>query len=374
MQNNEQTARWAKDVLEKLKAKMPAAIAAAQGLDFIPYTVKNGAWAPGPCDGICWWTNGFWPAEMLMMFALTGESAYLNEARHAETMLDAAFADFDHLHHDVGFMWRISSGFDWELTGDAANRKRALIAANLLAGRFNPNGFIRAWNGDCTGWAIIDCMMNLSLLYWASEETGDPRFRLIAMRHADTVIQHFMREDGSNAHIVCFDPENGAVLDKPAGQGYAPGSQWSRGQAWALYGFAIAARHTGEARYLAVSRKSADHFIQMVQGDWLPNCDFCQPETPVVKDDCAAGVAACGLMCLADQLPDAEGEAYREAAFRLLEAMEKHHADWSAATPAILTHCTGSYHGQDHHMAMNYGDFFFIEGVARLLGEKRLQW
>ena len=142
-----------------LKKKMPFALEKARNLDFIPYTVREGAWVPGPFDGICWWTNGFWPAEMWAMYRMTGDTAYKEEAERAEAMLDEAFRDFDHLHHDVGFMWLISSGTNFRMTGNDISRKRTLLAANLLAGRFNPVGFIRAWNEDCTGWAIIDCMI-----------------------------------------------------------------------------------------------------------------------------------------------------------------------------------------------------------------------
>ena len=129
------------------------------------------------------------------------------------------------------------------------------------ASRFNPHGFIRAWNEDRTGWAIIDCMMNLNLLYHAGEWTGDPRFRMIAMRHADTAMEHFVRADDSGNHIVIFDPETGAVLDTPAGQGFAPGSAWSRGQAWALYGFALSYIHTGKKEYLTVSQRVAEYYL-----------------------------------------------------------------------------------------------------------------
>lgn len=371
--SKQQAQSWAKEALQKLIQKMPYAIEKAQEVSFIPYTVKDGHWASGPMDGICWWTNGFWPGEMLQMYALTNDPIYLTEARRSETMLDAAFADFEHLHHDVGFMWRISSGFDYALTKDKNNRSRALFAANLLAGRYNVNGFIRAWNADCTGWAIIDCMMNLSLLYWASEETSDPRFRLIATQHADTVLKHFIRIDGSSEHIVCFDPQTGAVQDKLAGQGYAKGSKWSRGQAWALYGFIISYAHTGDKRYLKASQDVADDFIANVQEDWLPDSDFCAPKAPPIKDDCAASIAACGLLRLADALEDST--VYFNAAFKLLEAMYTHHADWSYHSPAIFTHCTGAYHNQsDRHIAMNYCDYYFIEAVSYLLGERRLEW
>ena len=356
---------------QKLKAKMPYALEKAQGLDFIPYTVKDGAWQSGPFDGICWWTNGFWPGEMWAMYRMTGEEMYRAEAIRAEEMLDDAFRDYDHLHHDVGFMWLISSGARYRMTGDDTARKRTQLAASLLAGRFNPLGFIRAWNGDCTGWAIIDCMMNLNLLYWASDYTGDPRFRRIAMAHADTVMKHFIRPDGSSHHIVIFDPETMEVVDTPAGQGYAPGSSWSRGQAWALYGFALSYLHTGRQAYLDTSCRVADYFIGQVKGDWIPRCDFCQPAEDDLRDACAGAVAACGLLELARIT---ENQAYFDAAVHMLRALDARCADWSAQYPAILRNCTGSYHGNDHNIAMNYADFYFMEAILKLQGDPFLFW
>ncbi len=356
---------------ELLKRKMPFALQKAQGLDFIPYTVKNGAWAPGPCDGICWWTNGFWPAEMWAMYRMTGDAVYKTEAEKAEAMLDAAFQDYDHLHHDVGFMWLISSGVNFRMTGNDMSRKRTQIAANLLAGRFNPSGFIRAWNGDCVGWAIIDCMMNLNLLYWASDWTGDPRFRKLAMIHADTAMKYFIRDDGSCNHIVIFDPDNLEVKEIPAGQGYASGSSWSRGQAWALYGFTLSYLHTEKTEYLDVARKVANYFISQVQDDWIPKCDFRQPEGDLLKDACAGAVAASGLI----ELSKITGEqGYFDAAVNMLKALCTKCADWSEDYPAILTQCTGSWHGNDHNMAMNYADFFLMEAVLKLQGDSFRFW
>lgn len=230
-------AQWLDEVVAKLKQKMPYAIEQAQKLEGIPYTTKGNEWLPGPCDGICWWTNGFWSGAMWQMYLLTSDERYADEARRGEDLLDAAFEDFHHLHHDAGFMWRLSAGAQYDLTGSQRSYDRAIQAATILAGRYNPLGFIRAWNIASPGLAIIDCMMNLSLLYWASEKSGDPRFRMIAMHHADTAMKHFVREDGSCNHVVVFDPETMEVKEVPAGQGYAPGSSWSRGQGWALYGF-----------------------------------------------------------------------------------------------------------------------------------------
>jgi unsaturated chondroitin disaccharide hydrolase len=355
----------------KLKEKMPMALAKADGLDFIPYTVRENTWAPAPFDGICWWTNGFWPGLMWAMYRMTGDEAYRREAERAENMLDDAFRDYDHLHHDVGFMWLISSGVHYRITGNDLSRKRVTLAANLLAGRFNPTGFIRAWNDDHTGWAIIDCMMNLNLLYRASEWTGDPRFRKIAMTHADSAMKHFVRADGSCNHIVVFDPETGEALEAPAGQGYAPGSSWSRGQAWALYGFALSFIHAGKKEYLETSQQVADYFISQTEGDWIPRCDFRQPEGDGLKDACAGAIAASGLLELAHLT---ENQRYFDAALAMLKALDAECADWRPSYPAILTQCTGSYHGNDHNIAMIYADFFFTEAILKLRGDDFLFW
>lgn len=366
-------ADFTREITSRLIRKMPSSLQKAQGLGFIPYTVKDHQWAPGPFDGICWWTNGFWPGEMWAMYRLTSDERYRQEAVRAEDMLDAAFADYDGLHHDVGFMWLISSGANFRMTGNDLSRKRTMLAANLLAGRFNPAGFIRAWNTDRTGWAIIDCMMNLNLLYWASDYMGDPRFRKIAMIHADTAMKHFVREDGSCNHIVIFDPETLDVKEIPAGQGYAPGSSWSRGQAWALYGFTLSYLHTGKQAYLDTAKKVARYFISQVQDDWIPRCDFRQPESDPLKDACAGTVAACGLLELA-KLGGDEAALFFNAAVNILRAECTHCADWSDDTPAILTQCTGSYHGSDHNIAMNYADFYLMEAVLKLTGDTFLFW
>lgn len=365
---------WVADVWKRLEAKMPFALQKAQGLDFMPYTVRDNSWQPGP-GGICWWTNGFWPAEMWQMYLHTGDECYKAEAERTEVMLDTAFADYDNIHHDVGFMWHITAGVNFRLTGNDKSRKRALLAANLLAGRFNPLGFIRAWNQDRIGWAIVDSMLNINLLYWASDFLGDPRYRKIAMIHADTTMEHFVRPDGSVNHIVQFDPETMAVLGTPGGQGCAPGSSWSRGQAWALYGFTLSFMHTGKQAYLDTAKRVAHYFIACVQNDWIPCCDFRQPDFPDLRDNCAGSIAACAFIELAKNVPEGESALYLNAAIQLLKAADVQCADWGLENPAILQKCTGAYHNPgEHHMAMTYGDYFFIEAMGKLRGEKLLFW
>lgn len=358
---------WAEQMKAKMKKKMHFSAEKAAQVNFIPYSTENGEWKE---SRIGWWTNGFWGASMWQMYQMTKDKFYRDAAVRAEEMMDAALQDFKALHHDVGFMWLIQSGVRYAIEQNPESFDRAFFGANMLAGRFNPNGFIRAWNGkDQIGWAIIDCMMNLSLLYWASRQTNDPRFRLIAMRHADTAMKYFVRPDGSCNHIVSFDPETGEYLDNPGGQGIASGSSWSRGQAWALYGFTLSYMMTGKQEYLDTAAKVANYFIACTQATgWIPACDFRAPKKPEIWDNAAGAIAICGLMELADLLPEHQQNAYRSAACSMLTAMEASCADWTENTPAILTKCTSSYHSKEHHITMNYADYYFIEAVNKVLG------
>ena len=364
---------WLEDVAAKLHTKMTYAVGKAREVDYIPYSTENGQWKP---VHIHWWTNGFWPATMWQMYLATKDELYRDEAIRAEKMLDVNLLDFEVLSHDVGFMWLIQSGVRYALEGNKDSYARTMKAAQHLACRYNPNGFIRAWNGEGRqGWAIVDCMMNLPLLYWASEVTGDPRFRLIAMKHADTAMQVFVRPDGSCNHIIIFDAETGEVLDNPAGQGYASGSSWSRGQAWALYGFTLSYLHTGKQEYLDTAKRVANYFISQITDDYIPRCDFRQPAEPVLKDDTAGTVAAAGLLVLAQQLPELEAVTYYDVAVKMLRAMEKEDINWELNDPALLTRCTAAYHDiPGRHMTMNYADYYFVEAINMLRGQKMLFW
>ncbi len=364
-----EVSEWTDRVAAKIAWKLVHAVELAESCGFIPYSTENGRWKP---NGIRWWTNGFWPATMWQAYRLTGDEMYKREAVRSEELMDEALGSFRTLDHDVGFQWLISSGVDAALTGSERSYDRTLFAAMTLASRFNPNGFIRAWNGSGNeGWAIIDCLMNLPLLYWATRQTGDPRFSLIARRHADTALRCFQREDGSVCHIVCFDPDTGEVLSRPAGQGYASGSVWSRGQAWAVYGFTLSAMLSGQERYLEGAKKAADFLLGEIPEDGLLRCDFRQPASPDVLDNAAQAIAASGLLTLSSMTGDGR---YLQGAVRLLTALAPC-ADWSDSTPAILHKCTTAYHEvSGRHITMNYADYFYIEAVGKLRGEKLLFW
>lgn len=366
--------QWVNEVFDKVveKFRWSAAVAAQQ--DIIPYRGDQGQWAGPPFDGDGWWTNGFWPGLMWQLYHATGEEQFMEEARRVQKRLVREMDAFIRLNHDVGFVYLLSLGADAKLTGDEKARVHTLHAANILAGRFNPVGYIRAWNGeDRTGWAIVDCMMNLALLYWAHLETGDPRFSNIAMIHADTSIRHFVRKDGSCNHIVVFDPHTGEVVDKPGGQGYAKGSSWSRGQSWALYGFTLSYMATGEERYLETAELVAGYFMQNIRADGLTDCDFCQPDEEERIDNIAGAVAACGYLELYKLTGN---EKYRQTALHMLQGIVNLTADWTHASAGILQKCTASYHddGAGRHININYGDYFFVEAIAKLRETDPMLW
>ncbi|WP_214628540.1 glycoside hydrolase family 88 protein [Paenibacillus agaridevorans] len=376
---------WLDEVIGKITEKMDWV--SEKTRNKIPYTTIDGTFddrsidnpTGDEADGICWWTNGFWGGMMWLMHHETGLDKYKEIAQISEDKLDLCFEQFYGLHHDVGFMWLPTSVANYRVTGNPESRKRALHAANLLAGRFNlAGGFIRAWNdleeGDTRGWAIIDCMLNIPLLYWASQETGDPRFKQIAMKHADTAMDAFVRPDGSVNHIVEFDPFEGGVVKTYGGQGYEQGSSWTRGQAWGLYGFMMSYIHTGKDKYLQTAKRIAHYFMANVPDSGIIPVDFRQPAEPRREDDTAAAIAACGLLEIAKAVVPNEKDVYVKAALRMLKALDASRSDWSRGTDAILQNGTGAYHSKTHHHAIIYGDYYFMEAIFKLKGNDLYLW
>ena len=216
-------------------------------------------------------------------------------------------------------------------------------------------------------------MMNIPLLYWASKETGDDRFKYIAMSHADKTMKYHVREDGSVNHINEYNTETGEFVKSHGGQGYSDESSWSRGQAWAVYGFTLSYMHTGEKRYLDTARKVANYFISAVCSDWLPRCDFRAPAEPVVYDSSAGLIAANGLIELSKCVGEYEAQMYFDAAVKLVKAISDKFADWSEDTDAIIGYGTERY-GRGEHIDMVYSDYYFVEALNKLKGFNTFLW
>ena len=319
---------WIEQTWKKIDKKL--SVTAIKSRDKIPYTSINGVHDDhSQGERILLWTNGFWGGLMWLMYSETKKECYKITAENSEKLMDGAFSYMADLYHDVGFMWHILSGANYRITGNTQARNRNLLAAMTLMSRYNVDGnYIRAWNGkwdgeNNDGWTIIDCLMNLSILYWASKEIGDDRFKKIAMRHADMAMRDHVRADGSVNHIVVHDTEKAdTVIETKAGQGYAVGSSWSRGVAWALYGFVISYIHTKEQKYMDTAKKVAHYFIANVANtDWLPLLDFRAPETPVYYDSTAGAIAACGLIEMAKHCSEFERDTYLQSALKKIGAI-----------------------------------------------------
>lgn len=329
-----------------------------------------------------WWTAGFWPGMLWVLHSGSGHDELKKLAEECEAKLDSVLDGYVTLDHDLGFMWTLTSVMNYKLTGNEMSRIRALKAANYLAARFNLKGrYIRAWNpwqeGERNeGIAIIDCCMNMPLLFWASRVSGDPRYAHIAEAHLDTVVKHFLREDGSVYHIVHFDPHTGERLGGLGGQGYAAESAWSRGAAWAIYGLALGYHHTGKQEYLAAAQRAANFFLSRLPEDHVPAWDFRVPEELLnLRDSSAGSCAACGLLLLSAQLDGADAAVYETGAVRILESLYKNYGAWEVKEEGLLLHGTSNYpQGTNIDVPLIYGDYYFVEGLARLKGLDTLCW
>lgn len=356
-----------RQLLSKLQAKTEQMV--VQLGDRCPHVAD----ADGKYDdtNVAWWTSGFWPGLCWIMYDMTGDQRYKEKASGWEQRFATCFGHYPPvLHHDVGFQFLLTAVLNYEITGDEEARRIGMQAADTLASRFNPQGrFIRAWNGDLYGWAIIDCMMNLSLLIWASRVSGDPRYKHIAVQHADTFLQYGIREDGSCCHILSFDPASGEFIEAIGGQGYGPHSAWSRGNAWALYGFINMHRHTGEARYLQAAKRIAHYFTANLPADGVPCWDFrADALDPELRDSSAGAIAASGLLEIAASVPPAEQQLYHAAAERIMTGLTEHYATWDQPEhEAILIGGTGHRPAEQNvNVSLIYGDYYYVEAIAKL--------
>lgn len=325
---------------------------------------------------IDWWTSGFWPGILWIMHEMTGQEHYKEAAWEWDGKFEQASIRDNNFHHDVGFQYLPTAVIKHKLTGDKDGLRRGLQAANFLAGRFNIAGnFLRAWNQDKLGWSIVDSTMNLSILFWAAETTGDPRFEHIGRAHADTVVQKFIREDGSVNHILSFDPKTGGLIESLGGQGAGPQSAWSRGAAWALHGLANVYRFTGDTQYLKAAQRVANYFLACLPEDHVAHWDFRADASldNEPRDTSAASCAASGLIDLAAFLPSNEGVIYLRAAERMLLSLTVNYGTWDKPEhQAILLEGTGNKPvGQNVNVSLIYGDYYYVEALAKLVGWKQ---
>jgi unsaturated chondroitin disaccharide hydrolase len=329
---------------------------------------RTGRWETSDATG---WTSGFLAGSLWQMYEQTGDPRWRARAEKWQAGLESE--KYDTTTHDVGFILLDSFGNGYRLTHNDAYRRILLTAASSLAKRFNPTvGSIRSWGaiGDPVYTVIIDNMMNLELLFWAAKHGGSQGWYKMAVSHALNTIRDHVRPDGSTYHVVNYAQATGAVTFRGTDQGYSDSSTWSRGQAWAVYGFTMAYRETGDVRFLDTARRTADYFVSHLPSDHIPYWDFALPSlVGQPRDTSAAAIAAAGLLQL-DQLDrKAHGDGkYRRSATAILKALSSPaYLNSATAKGAILLHGTQNKPNDNFDTGLIFGDYFFLEALNRLL-------
>jgi len=320
------------------------------------------------------WTSGFFPGSLWQMFEQAGDRKWRAAAEDYTGRLSEVKNIRD--NHDVGFMLYCSYGQGWRLTKNPAYRDVLIEGARSLASRFNPKvGLIKSWDFN-PKWkfpVIIDNMMNLELLVFAAEQTGDASFRTIAESHADLTLKNHFRPDASSVHIVHYDPETGAVTGRQTHQGFGDDSAWARGQAWGLYGFTMMHRLTGKTTYLKQARRIADFLINhpRLPADKVPWWDFDDPRIPsakVPRDSSAAAIMASALIELSGMVDPDTARAYLAVAEAQLRSLSSpaYRAGLNENGHFLLKHATGNMpKNSEVDTPLNYGDYYFLEALAR---------
>lgn len=358
--------------LQSITVKLKRNIASF-GDKFPAETCVNGIW---PRQENIEWTNSFWPGQLWLTWEMTGDDIYRQSAENYINSFKERIEKRIHIDtHDLGFLYTLSCVNAWKLTGNETARAVALKAADTLMERYNPVArIIQAW-GDLNdpeqqGRMIIDCNMNLPLLYWASQETGDCRYADAAAAHVQQAAKHIVRPDASTYHTFYMDVNTGIPRFGKTHQGYSDTSCWSRGQAWGIYGFLLSYNYGGNKDYIELSRCLAHYFINRLPDDDVCHWDLALLGTDAQRDSSAAAIAACGLLELVKALPvlDEHRAYYEEMALRIISALTDNYLSLDdESCEGLLKHSV--YH-MPHNVGVDeccsWGDYFYLEAMTRL--------
>lgn len=336
-----------------------------------------------PVDNICW-TGAFWTAMLWMAYEYTGNKKYRNIAEiqyesFAERLDKRIYTDT----HDLGFLYTLSCVAGYKLTGNEAMRDTALRAADLLMERYKEKGnFIQAWGrlDDVKSYRlIIDCMLNIPLLYWASETTGDRKYYKTAHNHAVTTMNTAVRSDASTHHTFFFDHETGAPLMGKTCQGYSDNSAWARGQAWAIYGFILSYIYTKDSDMLITSERTANYFLNCLPEDYICYWDLVFNDgSGEERDSSAAAIAVCGMLEIIKNTNDEFTGYYKNAVYAILHSLASVYS--TRNTPEANSILLHGVYGKPQSQGMScdesclWGDYFYMEAMMRIYKNWNLYW
>jgi len=352
---------------------------------------ENGFYQPIPNN---YWTTGFWTGEIWLAYEYARDKmkSEAESLKHAgEIQVQSFLERIDNKlgvdHHDMGFLYSPSCVAAYKLTGNRKGREAAIKAADQLITRYHPVGeFIQAWgpmNAPENYRLIIDCLLNLPLLYWASDETGDDKYREIAEKHIHTAIKNVIREDYSTWHTFFFNMETGEPDHGATCQGYRDGSAWARGQAWGIYGCALAYKYTGRKEYIEIFKHVTQYFLEHLPKDMVPfwDLEFTDGDDQP-RDSSSASIAACGMLEMIKYMEKEEAQIYKRYAEQLLKSLYDNYAvkDPEISNGLVLhsTYSNHSPYNTCNHCGVDecnsWGDYFYMEALTRLSKDWVLYW
>lgn len=356
----------ARHALSVAADKLALAAARLPATELPKSTGPDGLWRTVPAEDVIGWTQGFFAGSLWYQYELTGDAAWRDRAETFTRSLEGQKTNT--VTHDTGFKLFGSYGNAHRLTGDPAYRDVLLTGAASLATRYRPEiGAIDCcdWNPDWSLPVVIDTLMNLELLFWAGQHGGDADLTRIALEHALRTRDDLVRADGSTFHVADYEPGTGVLRWRGTYQGVADDSTWSRGQAWAVYGFTMAYRYTRDERMLAAARHTADFFLTHLPASRVPNWDFDAPEQR--DDSSAASIGASALLELATFAAEPDATRYRTSALQILDALTSSaYLDEAPTTEGVLLHGAGHVPARkEMDVSLVYGDYYFVEALLR---------
>ncbi len=346
---------------------------------------EDGFYKPAPNSS---WTTGFWTGQVWLAYEwCRAEELKMAGQIQTQSFLDRIDRKVEVDHHDMGFLYSPSCVAAYKLAGDEKGKEAAIKAADQLISRFQPVGqFIQAWgpmNQPENYRFIIDCLLNLPLLYWATEETKDQKYREIAEKHIHTAIANVIREDYSTWHTFFMNMETGAPDHGATCQGYRDGSAWARGQAWGIYGCALAYRYTKRPEYIEDFKHVTGYFLEHLPSDLVPYWDLEFGEGSMEpRDSSSASIAACGMLEMAKYLNESDAACYTSIARKIMESVVEHYAvrDLKESNGLVL-HSTYSKKSPYNTCTPEgvdecniWGDYFYMEALTRLSSDWNPYW
>ena len=337
---------------------------------------KNYCYEEMPCT--CW-TSGFFVGMELLAYEYTGKQKFLDAANHHLEILRYRIDNKIEVdHHDMGFLYSLSAVANYKVTGSEYAKETALLAAEQLLSRFNEKaGFIQAWGvmgSQDANRLIIDCLMNIPLLFWATQETGDEKYEKVARTHLYTTVDVIIRENATTHHTYFFDIETGKPLYGRTSQGASNESCWARGQAWGIYGMALAYRYTKDTRMLEHFKQLTDKFYELLPEDMVPYWDMIYSDgSGEPRDTSAAAIAVCGVLEMSRHVDCSE---YLKKVPMIMESLaEKYTSKDIPSYNVVLT--DGMYNRPAGHKEEGtiFGDYFYMEALMRIINSDwKIYW